>query len=198
MPDRGSSAYDEMYSSPVKSARAASVAMDASSSGISHYKIVVDGVSVHERRDAGTACDLALGGTVAVTERLEEVLAYLDLIGLGGCYEYGAIGVPREDPGPSFRTELHDFSPNPLAAGRSGRVRFSLANESKATLDLFDLQGRLVKTLFNGSGKAGNNEVTWDGTDASGRYVPSGLYFYHLRALDVDLTKKMVVVRRGG
>ena len=197
-PDFGVSRGDERYSSVVKSANFASVTTDAAPSGTLHYRIVTDGLSVYYRRDQGTPCDFALGGTTAITERIREVSTYLSMAAENNCHDpAGAVGLPT--PILESKPELGHFTPNPLTIGAQGEIHFSLPGPGKATLEIFDLQGRLVKTLFNGSGKAGDNEVTWDGTDDSGRYVANGIYFYRLHASGEDTAKKLVIVgKRGG
>jgi hypothetical protein len=75
-----------------------------------------------------------------------------------------------------------------------GRLRFTMAKDAAASLEVFDLQGRLVTTLFNGPAKTGDNEVTWDGRDRSGYSVANGVYFYRFQALDQDQTRKVVIV----
>ncbi len=69
-----------------------------------------------------------------------------------------------------------------------------MAREGKATMDIYDLQGRLVKSVFDGIASEGENEGVWDGKDRSGRRVASGVYFYRLRALDQTFVKKLVVI----
>ena len=69
-----------------------------------------------------------------------------------------------------------------------------MERDALARLEIFDLQGREVKSLFDGNALKGENEASWDGRDASGTYVGSGVYFYRLRALEQDLSRKLVVV----
>ena len=190
-PDYGVATPDEMYSSPVKTARYASIATDASPSNTLHYRIVTDGLSVHYRRDEGTPCDFNTGGTTAVTERMREVLEYFGFAN-GYCPPRNTGVIPDEAPTPP--TLLSGISPNPLTAGAMGRIQFSMAKDAPAVLEILDLQGRLVKSLFNGTAKKGPNEVTWDGRDTAGTPVGSGVYFYRLRALDQDLSRKLVVM----
>lgn len=210
-PDFGISKGDERYSSAVKNADYASMSMDASSSGTLHYKIVADGVSVHYRRDFGTPCDFTLGGSTAVTERIHEVLKYFGVVSKpagsdvfaaatsGPCFDRaGAVGLPNENRQIQTRTTLGDFAPNPLISGAAGHIQFTMKAEGKATIDVFDIEGRLVKSVFNGIAKEGINDAFWNGTDETGRQVASGVYFYRLRALSDDMSKKMVVVSNGG
>ena len=62
------------------------------------------------------------------------------------------------------------------------------------SIAVFEIEGRLVKSVFRGVASEGKNEAFWNGTDESGRLVASGVYFYRLRALEEDLSKKMIVV----
>ena len=79
-------------------------------------------------------------------------------------------------------------------------IRFSIPQEGLAALSVYDLQGRLVKTLFNGFREAGEFSASWNGTNAAGQNVASGLYFYRLTLRQAQgdkqiLTGKMFLVR---
>jgi hypothetical protein len=182
-PDFGTSRGDERYSSAVKSADYASVSQDAASSGTLHYRIVADGVSVHYRRDADAAtCAFADPADNSVTERLREVSTYFSAALETGCLDVaGAVGLPNEERQISVRTTLSDFAPNPLISGAAGRIQFTMKAEGKATIDVFDIEGRLVKTIYDGLAKEDINNAFWNGTDETGRQVASGVYFYRLR-----------------
>jgi len=51
-----------------------------------------------------------------------------------------------------------------------------------------------VRAVFDGPARQGSNEAIWDGRDASSRTVSGGVYFCRLRALDQDLSSKVVVM----
>ena len=201
-PDFGVSRGDERYSTGVKSADYASMSQDAASSGTLEYRIVADGVSVHYRRDADAAvCAFADPADNSVTERIREVMTYFAATSETGCFDVaGAVGLPIEDRQIKAKTTLSDFSPNPLISGAAGHIQFTMKQDGKATVDVFDIQGRLVRSVFNGQAKAGEvTDVFWNGTDESGRQVASGVFFYRLRTtVGDDLSKKMVVVANGG
>jgi hypothetical protein len=194
-PTYGSNAPDESYSTPIKTARYASVATEAQLSG-RHYKIVTDGVSVLYRRDGGTACSFSEGGMTAITERLREVLGFFVASGNDICTPQPPIAVPPIAVIP--RTLLLPFAPNPFVAGTSGRIRFSMAEQGRALIEVLDLQGRLVKVLYDGVAKEGDAEAFWDGRDASGHLMGNGVYFIRLRALDQELSGKLVLVGKRG
>jgi hypothetical protein len=200
-PNFGTSKGDERYSSAVKNADYASVSQDAAVGGTPglHYRIVTDGVSVHYRRDNNASC-LFTSAAGAVTERIREVLTYFSAAAEVGCLDFaGGVGVPIEDRQIRTRTTLADFAPNPLMSGAAGHIQFTMKAEGRATIEVFDIEGRLVKSVYSGLAKEGINDAYWNGTDQSGRQVASGVFFYRLRtSLGDDLSKKMVVVSNGG
>jgi flagellar hook assembly protein FlgD len=64
-----------------------------------------------------------------------------------------------------------------------------------ATLNVYNVKGQLVKTLFNGTAAFGTNNVVWNGTDNSGAKVTSGLYFYRLSTDNKVETRKMMLMK---
>ncbi len=68
--------------------------------------------------------------------------------------------------------------PNPF--NPSTTIHFAVAEGKHIQLKVFDLYGRLVKSLFDGMGTDGQMNIQWDGTDISGRNVSSGIYFFEL------------------
>jgi flagellar hook assembly protein FlgD len=62
-------------------------------------------------------------------------------------------------------------------------------------LGVYDLQGRLVRTLAERVYAPGEHSVVWDGRDESGSEMPSGLYLYRLEDGRRTQTRKMVLVR---
>ncbi|HEY6867161.1 MAG TPA: Ig-like domain-containing protein [Candidatus Eisenbacteria bacterium] len=91
-----------------------------------------------------------------------------------------ALGEPR--PNPAIRTARVDFT---VPASRAGR----------AVLAVYALDGRRVRTLFDGLPGAGTQSATWDAADEAGRRVSPGLYFYRLEWLGRHLERKIVLVR---
>ncbi len=83
--------------------------------------------------------------------------------------------------------------PNPF--NPTTKIRFSLPRSGNVSLKIFDLRGRLVKTLVDGALIAGRHEETWYGDDTVGRSVASGVYLYLLQTEQETRVRKMVVVR---
>lgn len=91
------------------------------------------------------------------------------------------------------RLVLAQNGPNPFAARTT--IRFGLPLAGPVALRVFDLNGALVRTLLDGPAEAGPGEVAWDGRDAGGAPVPTGVYFYRLTTPHGSETRKMIVQR---
>ncbi len=91
-------------------------------------------------------------------------------------------------------TVLHAPQPNPVRA--STRVRFDLAGRDAqpVRVDVYEVNGRHVRTLVNGALPPGEFEVSWDGRARGGKRVAAGVYFVRLAAPDAQLSRKVVVL----
>jgi hypothetical protein len=88
---------------------------------------------------------------------------------------------------------LGEFRPNPFV--RSTTVRFTLSERGPATLRVFDLAGRVVRTLVDGDLPAGEHVSQWDARDAQGARVPAGMYFARLWSGERTALRKMLFVQ---
>ncbi len=190
----GTSVNEEEYTGSVKTGNASVSAAATPAGGAGDFRTVLDGASLHYRRDPSD-CNFSAAPQTAVRERVGEVLSWFGLPG-GACNDPNLTNdVPVIDA-PRFTTALLNFAPNPLLSG-SGRIQFSMSRDGDATVQIFDVGGRLVKEVFNGLASEGLNTVHWDGTDASGRSVSSGVYFYRFVTEGDEYAKKIAVVRNG-
>ncbi len=188
----GSPLPDETYEGPDKgSAEYASIANDfLVDSGTKLRRTVVDGVSVARRR---SAADCA--GTDAVRQRLSEVLSYFGSTPADPCpTSFPVTAVPGQ-PGGKPVTALLGFAPNPFRGGVAGAITFSLAAAGPARVEIYDLAGRHVTTVFDGRGDKGLNTARWDGRDDAGRAAATGVYFYRLQTAGETFADRLVVVR---
>lgn len=87
---------------------------------------------------------------------------------------------------PSSIPDRFSFGPNyPNPFSNRTILHFALPagkNRYHVSLNIYDLQGKLVRTLINQPHRPGTYEVFWDGKDRSGNKVPSGIYFVRLKA----------------
>ena len=83
--------------------------------------------------------------------------------------------------------------PNPF--NPTTTISFTLPEMARTNLSIFNVGGGLVKTLVDGILPAGVKHATWNGRDASGDPVSSGVYFYRLKAGNRVMTKKMILLK---
>jgi YVTN family beta-propeller protein len=91
------------------------------------------------------------------------------------------------------RFVLEQNAPNPF--NPTTVIRFTLPEDSHVRLAIYDVGGRLVRTLVDDKRMADFYEITWDGRDGSGNSVASGVYFYRIDAGEHRATKKMVMLK---
>ncbi|HEY5133629.1 MAG TPA: beta-propeller fold lactonase family protein, partial [Candidatus Krumholzibacteriaceae bacterium] len=123
-------------------------------------------------------------------------------VGLNRAYFYKLVGVShggaKELSGP-YRVvcrapfALAQNVPNPF--NPSTAIKFTIAEDRYVTLAVYDVSGRLVKTLVDRNMKADFYRVVWDGYNDGGRKVSSGIYFYRLRAGSFVQSHKMILLR---
>jgi flagellar hook assembly protein FlgD len=89
--------------------------------------------------------------------------------------------------------ELFQNYPNPF--NQFTQIGFTLENSAFVDLTIYDLLGRKVKTLISENLSPGYKSVLWDGTDESGKEVPSGIYLYELKAGGLSKSKKLVLLK---
>jgi glycosidase len=102
------------------------------------------------------------------------------------------VGVTEDDNLPKT-TALEQNYPNPF--NPTTTIRFQVSNHADVSLQVFDILGRLVKTLVSEPLSAGSYSMTWDGTNSSGQEVGTGVYFYRLRTDEQSMVKRMLLVR---
>jgi hypothetical protein len=78
--------------------------------------------------------------------------------------------------------------PNPFNPETA--ISFSIQEESKINLSIYNIKGQLVKVLINNYQNAGEHSIIWDGRDSSGNRVSSGIYLYKLNVNDKTKTVK--------
>ena len=89
--------------------------------------------------------------------------------------------------------EFRGALPNPFV-GRTDLV-FALPAEAGVTLRIYDVGGRLVRTLADGVFAAGEHRLTWDGRTDDGRRLGAGIYFAEFRTAGLAETRKLFLLR---
>ncbi len=98
------------------------------------------------------------------------------------------------DPVPSSKlTELVDVTPNPF--NPQTKITFDLAHEGPVRLEVYDVQGRLVRTLVDGARGVGRHVETWNGLADDGGRAASGAYLARLTADGTTGMLKMMLLK---
>lgn len=92
----------------------------------------------------------------------------------------------------------HDFAlgqnfPNPF--NPSTTITFELLKDAKITISVYDVRGRLIRTLLDQQMNPGSSTISWDGKDNAGNSVQGGVYFYVLQTDGFFQTKKMILLK---
>jgi len=134
----------------------------------------------------------------------DDIVESWDAVADGGSEGGGGAGGGREGGRGFDLTEDRDTSPYPLALHQNTpnpfnpvtTIAYSLSSDSRVLLQIFDVQGRTVRTLTDTREQAGPHSIQWDGRNDAFVPLSTGVYFYRLtvNGNDVD-TKKMILIK---
>tara|TARA_B100000214_G_scaffold28442_1_gene18532 strand:- start:1157 stop:1792 length:636 start_codon:yes stop_codon:yes gene_type:complete len=88
---------------------------------------------------------------------------------------------------------LEQNYPNPF--NPSTTILYNLSSDELISFEIFNLNGKKVRTLVNEYQNTGPKKVIWNADDNHGRQVPAGVYLYSLIAGNVKQSKKMLLVK---
>ncbi|MCB5230841.1 MAG: FlgD immunoglobulin-like domain containing protein [Candidatus Cloacimonas sp.] len=91
------------------------------------------------------------------------------------------------------KMSLSQNYPNPFNPETT--ISFAIDQPMNVSLEVYNVKGQLIKTLFDGSKASGEHRVVWNGRDNSNNEVASGLYFYKLSTEKHTEMKKMLLVK---
>lgn len=83
--------------------------------------------------------------------------------------------------------------PNPF--NPETKIEYNLRKNRWVKLEVFNILGQKIFTLVDGHKEKGGHVVTWNGIDAEGRPLPSGIYFYQITTDNFQVTNKMVLLK---
>ncbi len=130
---------------------------------------------------------LVVGQTFSTTDRGSDGC----LLKISGPARTDADGF--ETAAPSTRCELSQNYPNPF--NPTTTIRYAVPGRSHVTIEVINVLGQIVRTLVDEDKTAGAYRVGWDGADALGRSVSTGIYFYRFRSSDQVITMKMLLMK---
>jgi hypothetical protein len=88
---------------------------------------------------------------------------------------------------------LHQNYPNPF--NPTTKITYSIPMDSKVKLEVFNITGQKVTTLFDGEKTAGTHSISWNAKTKSGNELASGTYFIRMQAGSFVQVKKMMLIR---
>jgi len=158
----------------------------------------------HRWRNGAVQHQTAAGSNVAayaagddhpsVAGNLKATAEFVPMLNLFYNRWHSGVAAGASDPEPASRgPRLTGNAPNPFNPRTT--IHFDLPAAGAVRLSVFDVAGRLVRTLVDDSMPQGSHEAVWDGTDSSGRAVGSGSYLARLECGGRVETVRMVVVR---
>lgn len=109
--------------------------------------------------------------------------------------DFGSVNDIEQNEAPKLPEDfsLHQNYPNPFNPETT--IMYNISEQSLVSLTIYNILGSEVVSLVNEEQERGKYEVRWNGTDAEGNDVSSGIYFYTLTAAGKQLTLKMMLLR---
>lgn len=92
-----------------------------------------------------------------------------------------------------FTTKLLGNHPNPF--NPDTMIRYSVNQDSRITIEIFNIRGQLINLLVDDFHSAGDYSVVWDGKDEKGNTAASGIFFYRMKAGRYTSTRKMIMMK---
>jgi hypothetical protein len=89
--------------------------------------------------------------------------------------------------------KLGPASPNPFS--QSTTISFTASGTADVSIDIYNVNGQLVRTVFSGRAAAGDHNVAWDGKDSAGAKVARGVYFCRMSTGSFSATEKVVLLQ---
>ena len=130
-----------------------------------------------------------------VTEDKKSVFAYSDMLGHFALIEKGS-GAPLstvEEMSVPTQYALSQNYPNPF--NPETRISYDIISSGMVSIIVYDILGRKIVDLVNEIKTPGRYNVLWNGNDALGNPVGSGVYLYQLKSGQFSKTRKMVISR---
>jgi hypothetical protein len=111
-------------------------------------------------------------------------------------YALEGLFLGAETPDPStIPPGNQPFSVRPNPTGGQVRFDYSLGKPASVDLKLYDVTGRLIRSLGEAAATSGAHSLVWDGNSGDGRPCPSGVYLYSWRAGGKEAKGKIVKTR---
>jgi hypothetical protein len=141
-------------------------------------RVVLETFSFHEIRD---------DRSIIPPDRATHLYRIFDWFGSGPSAPSGGVDIQ------AAVTCLEQNYPNPF--NPSTTIAFSLGAETRVSLKIYDVAGRLVRTLVDEKRKAAPYREVWDGLTDTGAAAASGIYIYVLKTERYRESRKMLLIK---
>jgi hypothetical protein len=132
-----------------------------------------------------------------VSDQYPEALPFIQMWSLFGdptlCMTWTDVPVDVDDEAERSEMSMTPAYPNPFSATCS--VSYSTRSAGLVELRIYDVSGRLVRTIVESDVPPGAHAAQWDGCDEQGHRAASGVYFCGLKTPEGSVTRKLVVLR---
>ncbi len=151
-----------------------------------NYKTVALGFGMEFMMDSLLPSGYYMTGVADRANLMQNIMDYFGkpVPGVGGT------DVPVDG---GFRNMLSHASPNPF--NPVTKIAYSISEAGPVTIEVYNIAGRVVRTLLNNELDPGSGYVMWNGTDDSGEKCASGVYFYRIQAPGFEDSNKMVMLK---
>ncbi|MFH0920692.1 MAG: FlgD immunoglobulin-like domain containing protein [Fibrobacterota bacterium] len=107
-------------------------------------------------------------------------------------FDLSTVAVEQQPKMPNARISISAM-PNPFDSRLA--LNYSLPTEGRVHLSIFDISGKIQKTLVDRWQSAGHKQIIWDGTDDNGHAMSNGVYFYRFECGEKRNVKKILLTR---
>ena len=122
--------------------------------------------------------------------RMQDNICYFDNISFSSS---NSVDIDNKSEMLPKRFVLHQNLPNPFNPVTS--LRYDLQQDGLVNITIYDIMGKIVKTLVNSSQTAGYKSIQWNATNDRNEPVSAGLYLYTIQVEEFRQTKKMVLLK---
>jgi hypothetical protein len=126
------------------------------------------------------------GNATVTATRIRHIPVQATLTVGAGTYVDGEIVLPKD-------AEVFQNYPNPFNSNTT--IEFSLPERARVEIAVYDIGGRLVKRLASAEFPAGNNSITWNGSNESDNVVASGVYFFTFSSGNTETVRQMTLLK---
>jgi hypothetical protein len=105
----------------------------------------------------------------------------------------GPLGIAGEIALQPGQFKLHQAYPNPF--NPTTTLKYEMGSAGPVSIDVFDVNGRKIRSLYNGIQIPGQHEIRWDAKDDHGRSMSSGVYLFKVNVNGKQQTAKSLLLK---